>query len=168
MENIINFIRNSEIYIVIGLIILVIILIILVAITYKALNKLESKYRKLMRGVDNKNLEDMVTSYLDKVDDVKDQNQNVQQMYERIDRDLKTCIQKTSIIRYKAFDDMGSDLSFSIVFLDGNSNGVILTSIYGRDESTTYAKPVDKGISRYELSDEENEALEQAVTSKKQ
>ncbi|MBX4267037.1 DUF4446 family protein [Clostridium estertheticum] len=167
MESIINFIKNSELYIVIGLIVLVLILIILVAITYIALNKLESKYRKLMRGVDNKNLEDMVISYLDKVDEVKDQNRNVRQMYERIDGDLKTCIQKTSIIRYKAFDDMGSDLSFSIALLDGNSNGFILTSIYGRDESTTYAKPVDKGISRYELSDEESEALEQAVKSRK-
>ncbi|NNU78436.1 DUF4446 family protein [Clostridium estertheticum] len=167
MENIINFIKNSELYIVIGLIVLVLILIIIVAITYIALNKLESKYRKLMRGVDNKNLEDMVVSYLDKVDEVKDQNRNVRQMYERIDEDLKTCIQKTSIIRYKAFDDMGSDLSFSIALLDGNSNGFILTSIYGRDESTTYAKPVDKGISRYELSDEESEALEQAVKLRK-
>ncbi|MCB2308967.1 DUF4446 family protein [Clostridium estertheticum] len=167
MESIINFIKNSELYIVIGLIVLVLILVILVAITYIALNKLEIKYRKLMRGVDNKNLEDMVISYLDKVDEVKDQNRNVREMYEKIDGDLKTCIQKTSIIRYKAFDDMGSDLSFSIALLDGNSNGFILTSIYGRDESTTYAKPVDKGISRYELSDEESEALEQAIKSRK-
>lgn len=167
METIINLIKNSEVYIVIALIILVFILIIIIAITYRALNKLESKYRKLMRGVNNKNLEDMVISYLDKVDVVKDQNQDIKQMYERIDEDLKNCIQKTSIVRYKAFDDMGSDLSFSIALLDGNSNGFILTSIYGRDESTTYAKPVDKGISRYELSDEENEALEQALTSRK-
>jgi len=168
METIINFIKNSEIYIVIALIVLVLILIIIIAITYRALSKLESKYRRLMRGVNNKNLEDMVISYLDKVDVVKDQNQDIKQMYERIDGELKTCIQKTSIVRYKAFDDMGSDLSFSIALLDGNSNGVILTSIYGRDESTTYAKPVDKGISRYELSEEENEALEQAVTARKQ
>lgn len=168
METIINFIKNSELYILIALIVLVLILIIIIAITYRALNKLESKYRRLMRGVNNKNLEDMVISYLDKVDVVKDQNQHIKQMYERIDGELKTCIQKTSIVRYKAFDDMGSDLSFSIALLDGNSNGVILTSIYGRDESTTYAKPVDKGISRYELSEEENEALEQAVTARKQ
>jgi hypothetical protein len=166
METIINLIKNSEIYIVIALIILVFILIILIATTYRALNKLESKYRKLMRGVNNKNLEDMVISYLDKVDVVKDQNQDIKQMYERIDGDLKTCIQKTSIIRYKAFDDMGSDLSFSIALLDGNSNGVILTSIYGRNESTTYAKPIDKGISRYELSEEEKKVLLGAVNSK--
>lgn len=168
MESIINFINDSQIYIVIALIILVLILTIIVTITYTALNKIESKYRKLMRGVNNKNLEDTVISYLDKVEVVKDQNENIKQMYEQIDGQIKTCIQKTSIIRYKAFDDMGSDLSFSIALLDGNSNGVILTSIYGRNESTTYAKPIDKGISRYELSQEEKKVLEEAITSRKQ
>jgi len=167
MESLINLISNAQIYIVIALIILVFILIIIITVTNASLNKLERKYRKLMRGVNNKNLEDMVISYLDKVDIVKDKNDNMMKLYEQINGELKTCVQKTSMIRYKAFDDMGSDLSFSIALLDGNSNGVILTSIYGRDESTTYAKPVDKGISRYELSEEENKVLEEAITSKK-
>ena len=75
-------------------------------------------------------------------------------------------MQKTSMVRYKAFADVGSDLSFSIALLDGNDNGAILTSIYGRNESTTYAKPIDKGMSRYDLSEEEKKVLEQAISSK--
>jgi len=50
--------------------------------------------------------------------------------------------------------------------LDGNNNGIVITSIYGRNESTTYAKPIDKGISRYDLSEEEEKVLHQAVNSK--
>jgi Protein of unknown function (DUF4446) len=170
MQSIINFINNEQLYIVIALMILVLILIIIVINTYASLNKLESRYRRLMRGVNKNNLEDMVISYLDKIDEVKDkihevkdQNDVMKQMYEQINGELKTCVQKTSMIRYKAFDDIGSDLSFSVALLDGNSNGVILTSIYGRNESTIYAKPIDKGISRYELSQEESKVLEQAV-----
>ena len=41
---------------------------------------------------------------------------------------------------------------------------LLLTSIYGRNESTTYAKPIDKGISRYDLSEEEKKVLEQAMS----
>ena len=164
MQSIISFINNKQIYIVIALIILVLILTIIITINHASLKKLERRYRKLMRGVNNKNLEDMVVSYLDKIDGVKGQNEDMKQMYEKINSEIKTCVQKTSIIRYKAFDDVGSDLSFSIAFLDGNSNGVILTSIYGRNESTTYAKPIDKGISRYELSQEESKVLEQAIS----
>ncbi|MCB2294587.1 DUF4446 family protein [Clostridium algoriphilum] len=166
MQNIINFINSAQIYITIALMILVFILIIIVIITYTSLIKIESRYRKLMRGASTKNLEDIVISYLDKIDEVQKQNGIMKQLYEQINGKLSGCVQKTSMIRYKAFDDMGSDLSFSIALLDGDINGVILTSIYGRNESTTYAKPINKGISRYELSDEENKVLEQAIISK--
>lgn len=167
MQSIINFINSSQVYIILSLMILVLILIVIIIITYASLNKLEKRYRKLMRGVNNKNLEDMVMSYLDRIDEVKDENEVMKKMYEQINGELKTCVQKTSMIRYKAFDNVGSDLSFSIALLDGNNNGAILTSIYGRNESTTYAKPIDKGISRYDLSEEENKVLEQAISLKK-
>lgn len=74
---------------------------------------------------------------------------------------------KVSIVRYRAFEDVGSDLSYSIALLDNNNNGVILTGIYGRNESTTYAKPIDKGLSRYELSDEEKYVLKDAMNKVK-
>ena len=167
MQNIIDFINSAQGYIILALMLLVFILIIIIIITYTSLNKLEKRYRKLMRGVNNKNLEEMVLSYLDKIDEVKEQNEMMKQNNEQINLELKSCVQKTSMIRYKAFDDVGSDLSFSIALLDGNNNGAILTSIYGRNESTTYAKPIDKGISRYDLSEEENKVLEQATSLKK-
>jgi low affinity Fe/Cu permease len=166
MQSIYNFINNEQAYIILALIVIVLILIVIIIMTYTFLNKLEKKYKKLMRGVNKKNLEDVVISYLDRIDEVKEENDNMKQMYNGLDGRLKTCVQKTSIIRYKAFDNVGSDLSFSIALLDGNQNGFILTSIYGRSESTTYAKPVDKGISRYELSQEESKVLEQAVDLK--
>lgn len=163
MQSIFDFINNAQVYIILALIVVVLILMVIIIMTYTFLNKLEKKYRKLMRGVNKKNLEDVVISYLDRIDEVKEENDSMKQMYDGLDERLKTCVQKTSIIRYKAFDNVGSDLSFSIALLDGNQNGVILTSIYGRNESTTYAKPVDKGISRYELSQEESKVLEQVV-----
>ena len=54
---------------------------------------------------------------------------------------------------------------------EANNDGIILTGIYGRNESTAYAKPIDKGISRYDLSEEEicvlNEAINKYNTKKK-
>ncbi len=166
MQNIINLINSAQLYIILALIILVLILMVIIITTHSSLNKLEKKYRKLMRGVNNKNLEDMVVTYLDKIDEVKEDNRVMKQMYDEINGEIKNCVQKTSIIRYKAFEDVGSDLSFSIALLDGNHNGAIITSIYGRNESTTYAKPIDKGISRYDLSQEEKKVLQQAISLK--
>jgi len=132
----------------------------------KATSNVEKKYRKFMRGVNNKNLEELVTNYLDKVDEVKKQSDFMKEKYEDIDKRTKGCLQKLSMIRYRAFDNVGSDLSYSIALLNHDNDGVVLTSIYGRNESTTYAKPIDKGISRYELSEEEEQVLKDSVNNR--
>ncbi len=64
-----------------------------------------------------------------------------------------------AIMRFNAFGDIGSDLSFSVAFVDDTKTGLVLSSIYGREESRTYAKPVLEGESRYPLTEEELEVL---------
>jgi len=72
------------------------------------------------------------------------------------------CLQRVGIVRFRAFEDTGSDLSFSIALLDSRNNGVVLTSLYGRSESLIFAKPVMGGESPYSLSREEKEAISRA------
>lgn len=166
MTDFIGIINSIHIYITMALVILVIILIILVLVLLRATSKVENKYRKFMRGVNNKNLEELVTSYLDKVDEVKKQSDFLKEQYEDIDKRTKGCLQKLSMIRYRAFDNVGSDLSYSLALLNDDNDGVVLTSIYGRNESTTYAKPIDKGISRYDLSEEEKQVLKDSINKR--
>lgn len=163
MQNIIGIINNFQIYIISALFIIVVILFIMVIAAFKSLSRMESRYRKFMRGVDNRNLEELVTGYLDKVDKVEKNSDDIKELYRTLDLRVKECIQKVSVIRYRAFEDVGSDLSFSISLLDENNDGVIITGIYGRNESTTYAKPVDRGISRYDLSEEEKQVLQNCI-----
>lgn len=163
MDNIFNVISEFQPYVVIGLSILVILLIILVITLYSAVNKLEKKYKRLMRGVNNANLEESLVEYIDMVEKSNNISEEIGSKLDEINRRIDNCVQKVSTIRYKAFDDVGSDLSFSIAILNNNNNGVIITGIYGRNESTTYAKPIDKGISRYDLSEEELYVLNECI-----
>ncbi|OPJ58678.1 DUF4446 family protein [Clostridium oryzae] len=142
---------------------IVIILFFMLIAVMSSLGKLKRKYRSFMRGVENKNLEETILQYLDKVENASRTCEDVKGLLSAIERKVDTCVQKISIIRYKAFEDVGSDLSFSIALLDNKNSGVIITGIYGRNDSTTYAKPIDKGLSRYDLSDEEQEALNEAM-----
>ena len=57
-------------------------------------------------------------------------------------------------------------LSFALAILDTNNNGIIINSIYGADNSNVYAKSVENGISKYQLSSEEQEALNKAMKIK--
>ncbi|NEZ47866.1 DUF4446 family protein [Clostridium niameyense] len=168
MTNVINAINTYIPYILIGLVASIVILLIMLICVISSLNKLKLKYKKFMRGTNNANIEELINNYLDKIDKAKEETEYVKELYSDLDKRVKGCVQKVAIVRYRAFDDVGSDLSYSIALLDSNNNGVILTSIFGRNESTTYAKPVDKGISRYELSSEENQVLENCINSIKE
>ena len=71
MENVLNILTQYSTYITIGLIVLVLIQFILLIVALRSLSKVENKFRKIMRGVNNKNLEELINSYLDKVVEVK-------------------------------------------------------------------------------------------------
>lgn len=163
MENILNLLSGIQIYIIFGLVICIIILILLIIVLFNSLNKIEKRYKRFMRGVDNKNIEQLVTGYLENVDSVKQDTEEMKSKLENMDTKVNVCIQKYAMMRYRAFEDVGSDLSFSVALLDGNNDGILITGIYGRNESTTYAKPIDKGLSRYDLSEEEKQVLENAI-----
>lgn len=162
MNSISQLMNGLEAYIIVGLSIIILIMLIMLISLARSISKLDTKYRKLTRGINNKNLEEIIVNYLDNIDEVKEIAHDVKNRQDNIDEKLKECFQKISILRYKAFDDVGSDLSFSIALLNENNDGVIITGIYGRHDSTVYAKPIDEGISRYDLSDEEEEVLENA------
>ena len=67
-----------------------------------------------------------------------------------------------AVVRYDAFEEMGGRLSWSLALLDDSGDGVVLTSIRGRNEARTYAKSVARWSSDQELSPEENEAVAHA------
>ena len=163
MGSIIQIYNSISIYIVAALVIIVLILFIISMVSISAIGKLEKKFRKMTRGTENSNLEEIIEKYMEKIDGTSNEIAMIKEKTEQINNKITKCIQKVEIIRYKAFDDVGSDLSFSIVLLDENDDGILITSIYGRNESTIYSKPIDKGISRYELSEEEKQVLGIAV-----
>ncbi|AYE34318.1 DUF4446 family protein [Clostridium septicum] len=163
MQNIINMINDYSSFLIIGLAVIVILLFIVVLVLMRSINKVELKYRKMMRGVNNKNLEALINSKLDEIDKAVEKSEESIKQCEITREEMKDCVNKVAIMRYKAFEDVGSDLSFSVAILDSHNDGVMLTGIYSRQESITYAKPIDKGISRYELSEEELHVLNEAM-----
>jgi len=75
-------------------------------------------------------------------------------------------LQRVGMVRYNAFPEVGSDLSYSVALLDGNGDGVVVSGIYGRDETRTFAKPIKRGQSTYRLTQEEEKAITLAHSNK--
>ena len=76
---------------------------------------------------------------------------------------IEGAVRHVGLVRYDAFEDVGGRLSFSCALLDDHANGVVVTSINGRQDTRVYAKPVTGGKSGYNLSIEEEEAIRQAL-----
>ncbi len=72
-------------------------------------------------------------------------------------------IRHVSLLRYDAFPHAAGEQSFTLAMLDDDADGFVLTSIYGRGEHRVYAKPMTGGRSRYPLTDEEKDAIGQAI-----
>lgn len=75
----------------------------------------------------------------------------------------RLALQKFGMVRYDAFEDMGGRLSFSAALLDDHGDGFVLTSINGRTETRTYAKPIKQTKSEHNLSQEETAAIASAM-----
>ena len=165
MENILEYLRTDN-----GLALVIgtnIVLIVATAVNIIATMRIKNKYIKFMKKLGNgNNIDEMLKQYLNDVKDVKKDNSEIKAYYTKLDSDIASCIQKVGIVRYNAFRDVGSDLSFAIALLDRENNGVVLNGLYGSESSNIYAKPVKKGLSKYQLSDEEKSAIEIAEQSK--
>lgn len=80
----------------------------------------------------------------------------------------KEALRHVGVVRFDAFEDMGGRLSFSAALLDGHGDGVVITSINGRQDTRCYAKRVQKGTSIHNLSDEERQAIREALEGTRQ
>lgn len=163
MAQIFEIIKLNETLLVAVNIVAVIISLLLLFILFVKHARLKRKYKGLVRGMDNKNLEGILIEHMDRVDLVVNRMEEVSKTCDNLRAIAQKSVQKLGVVRFNAFSDTGSDLSFAVALLDYFGDGVIISSIFGRDDQRTYVKPVKGGASSYHLSDEEIKAIKQAL-----
>ena len=162
MESLLEYMKTEDFLIVFYITVGILLLInILLSISTKI------KYNRVLKKLGNgNNLDEMLRKYLEDVREIKKDNSEIKAYYTKLDSDMAACIQKVGLVRYNAFKDVGSDLSFAMALLDGNNNGVVFNGLYGSESSNIYAKPIKNGTSKYKLSEEEQSAIEIAEQTK--
>lgn len=120
------------------------------------------KYRFLSKDSQDKNLEELMLSIMEKTQST---SRSLNKLEEQFIANLameESHIQKCGLIRFQAFENTGGDQSFALCLMDAKGNGIVFSSLFGRDESRVYCKPIQNGKSTYPLSKEESEAISKA------
>ena len=153
----------QDIYLIIFSIISLIIAIISLCISIKIYKNYEKTMNKLGEG---KDFAKMLESYVSQVDKLNKRDDQIIEVCNNINNELAHCIKKVGLYKYDAFGNTKNNLSFALALLDRENNGIVINSIYGQDNSNVYSKPVIKGTSKYNLSYEEKEAINNSIEKK--
>jgi hypothetical protein len=81
------------------------------------------------------------------------------------DERINESIAYRALVRYDAYGEMSGAQSSSVAILDAHRSGIVLSSIMHRDQARVYVKEVREGQSSIELSPEEQQAIDSALSS---
>lgn len=130
------------------------------------LRKLRRQYTIVRGGAEDRDLVQTLSAWGKQMEGVSKRVDAVVADQQQQSEVAKLAIQHFHLVRYDAFEDMGGRLSFSAALLDEHGDGLVVTSINGRTETRTYAKPIRNRQSDHNLSDEEREAIAGAAAQR--
>ena len=152
-------------YLFLGIICALLILFVVYIIVLVKYVKLKNKYSKFMQGKNAKSLESEIIGVCQDIKLLKGTADRNKKDIRILYKNMESAIQKTGIVKYDAFNQMGGQLSFSLALLDENNNGFILNSVHSAEGSYSYTKEIIGGKCAIDLGEEEKQALALAMKS---
>lgn len=130
------------------------------------LRRLEANYRALTAGTDGGNLEEVLQAHVREVRAAVAKTQETDTLARSLERSSRSHLQRVGFVRFNPFREAGGDQSFALALADRDGNGVVISSLHGRDVTRVYGKPLAAWESPYPLSEEEQQAITRAKGEK--
>lgn len=131
------------------------------------MKRFEASYVTLQTFISGHQLEPLLQEYIQKMAEQDQGLKTCNVRLSQIELKLRAGVDRAELLRFRAFENVGSDLSFAFALLNQEGNGVVLSAIHSREESRVYAKPINGGLSTYSLSSEEIEVIAKAMQGQK-
>ncbi|MCX7798759.1 MAG: DUF4446 family protein [Fimbriimonadales bacterium] len=138
---------------------LIIIVACAVAGLWLKLRRLYRRWRTLLDEASGANLERLLEHHLVEKVRLDDRVRALEDLGGRLESALRRSNRRAALVRFDAFEDVGGQQSFALAMLDDLGNGIVLTSLIGRNDCRVYCKPIEDWKSPKNLSPEEREAL---------
>jgi hypothetical protein len=135
----------------------------LVVVLLLRVRRLGRRLEQLTRGSDEGSLEAVLGQHLERVRRVARDVDELGGRTAALEAEIRRSLGRVGLVRYNPFDDTGGNQSFALAILDASGDGFVVNSLHARAGTRVYAKAVARGRSEVALSDEESEALRQAL-----
>ena len=149
--------------VVVALVVAVLLLGAWVALLQRSEAQLRRRLRRVLPEGESSGIDEILDRQLRRIDSLTERIDALNKLHRELESLSQRTIQKVAVIRYNPFSDTGGDQSFAIALLDSLGNGVVLSSLHSRTDTRVFAKAVQSGRSKYQLSDEEQEAIKKAL-----
>jgi hypothetical protein len=150
-------------FLVVALVVAVVVLGAWVALLQRSEAQLRRRLRRVLPGGEASGIDEILDRQLKRIDGLTERIDALNKLHHELENLSQRTIQKVAVIRYNPFSDTGGDQSFAIALLDSLGNGVVLSSLHSRTDTRVFAKAVQNGRSKYQLSDEEQDAIKKAL-----
>jgi hypothetical protein len=122
---------------------------------------LHTKLKKFLADKNAESIGDSMVNLASRADTLEKFRSNLEEYLVNVERRLKKSVQAVHTVRFNPFKASGGggNQSFATAFIDESGDGVVISSLYSRDNVSIFGKPVKNHASEYELSDEEKEAI---------
>ena len=148
---------------VVALVVAVIVLGVWVAWLQRSEAVLRRRLRRVLPEGESGGIDEILDRQLKSVESLSGRVDALNKLHHELEHLSQRTIQKVAVIRYNPFSDTGGDQSFAIALLDSLGNGVVVSSLHSRTDTRVFAKPVQSGRSKFQLSDEEQDAIRKAL-----
>jgi Protein of unknown function (DUF4446) len=139
-------------------------LLVLSIVMVRRVGRLARRLGTLTQGSDAASLEAVLGSHIERVRQVVRDVDGVAARTAVLEGDVRRSLGRVGIVRYNPFEETGGNQSFALAIVDGNGDGFIVSSLHARAATRVYGKAVKGGASDVALSDEEADALRQALS----
>ena len=123
----------------------------------------EKRLSTIFRGEEGKDLEGVIAEATRRLVSAEQEFKNLRDDVARIDVMAEKSVQKVGVVRFNPFEGVGGDQSFALALLDSHDNGLVISSLFTREGTRVFSKPIVRSESKYHLSDEEKEAIRRAL-----
>jgi len=126
--------------------------------------RLEIKIRKLLATKNTARLDETIDTLATNLREVNEFQQSASNHLHDLERRMQRTIRGVDTVRFNPFsgDGSGGNHSFATALMNEHGDGVVISSLYTRERTNVFSKPIGELQPHQELSDEEHEVMKRA------